>query len=108
MKKHLLAILKPITMQLAAPVINEAKCQVRRTLVAVAFAATGQAWLSVGLTYLASSAWHTLVPKLGTVGADLGLGGTYSFRCGCADAGNGSLARGINSHVGQPHITCSS
>jgi zinc transporter ZupT len=82
MYDYLLTFLRPVVRRLADPVLREAKEQIRRLLIAVSFAATGVACVVVGLTYFASSAWHALVPAVGTVGADLILGFAYAVVAG--------------------------
>lgn len=73
----LLPFLAPLAARVARPVVERAKHQIHRILVALALVAVGVASIVVGLAYLASSLWHALVPLLGTVGADLALGACY-------------------------------
>jgi hypothetical protein len=57
--------------------LTRIKDHVHALLLAAAVLALGIAFLITGLGYLASSLWHALVPAIGTVGADLLLGGVY-------------------------------
>jgi hypothetical protein len=63
--------------RLAEPALTRIKEHVHAVLLAAAVLALGIAFLITGLGYLASSLWHALVPAIGTVGADLLLGGVY-------------------------------
>lgn len=73
----MLALLQPFARNLTRPIVAEVKIQVHRVLLAVALAATGVACIIVGLTYFASSLWHTMLPLIGSIGSDLLLGGLY-------------------------------
>ena len=66
---------------LAAPLIQRrvkgGKDQIHRLLLGVIGLSADVGCLIVGLTYLASAAWHALVPIMGAAGADLVLRANY-------------------------------
>jgi hypothetical protein len=75
----LIALLKPTATHLADKAAFAIKRQLQHWLVAVALVLLGVAMLIAALSYLASAIWHALSPAIGSIGADLVIGGSYCF-----------------------------